>query len=596
MAYINNYARPNNPVRDITGTALAIEAIYAEQGSSSPTTHNLSQAELFALGVTPATMALIQTPLSQLCDKAWAVDVAPGASNTLQQTVAALIQTGIQDNSPSGHAAYQISTNVPSSGSLFAIVLSPDSPQQNTVVFLSYQVNGIEGDWTAHNTQNDWIGLFEDATFKVTFNLEVLIQIQIPPSAGPVFTVTTSENINTVNISPTNYVGDVETFFANLSNFFQDQPPIFQAPEGAIASQGSGLPVSLGDLTTGIGDISSAWLQASIAGFLTLAAVIQPEQTQPTQYQLYLKFGHPQDPAPIPVNAAVPTFPSLFSPGITTVAEAVADTSILVSGAQFPLPQATELHIGWLDTTSGNVTKSFVIWGPANATQNPPVTIPRTGASDGKNLITVKSLTPGASYSFAIQDQDSFTETPFTSPAVTFTTTSTEQVYFVLSLTSETWAVGSTNLTDNGTISGSVSLPATLAAGVYTLTATVGGAPLAQTALQIVAAGGQVPPTITIQGSLINPTTGKPFAYPIILGQSFTVNFLGFDAGSISLYLDSSGGTLLGTATSTGPALFSSTFTSPTSGVSIGDHVLFAQGASPTQTATAPIYLEMPPQ
>ena len=596
MTYIDNFGSASNPVRDITGTALGIQAIYAEKGASTRTVHYLSEAEIAELdpNITTTESSLLTTPLSQLCDNAWSVDVNPTTGQTLSQNVQGLIASGVATSSPPGHAAYRISTNVPETGNLRAIVLPPDTQQPITTVILSYEINNLEANWTAHNTQNDWLFLYEDATFKLTFNVEILVQVQIPPQAGPSFTVLSSANVNSAKVSPTNYVGDVETFALNFINFINDQGPIFQTGEGDIDSTPVGVPSSLGQLSTGLSDIAATWIQVLAFGFVTLTAAVQPVQGQPTQWQLYLEFEHPQDPAPVPVNAAVPTFPSLVSPQINTVAEAVAGTSISVTGSQFPLPQATEIHVGWLDTISGNVTESLLNWGPAGGTQS-QVTIARNG-NDGKNLYTAQNLTAGSSYTFSVQDQDFLTETPFTNPPVTISTTSTEQVNLVLSLGVQTWAVGKALLNETGTLSTPATLPSTLAAGVYTLAATLAGTTLARTFLTILAAGTALPPEIHFQGVGIDPTTGQPLPYVVMeFGGSFVLDLTGFSAGEVKLYLDNPSGTLIGSTISTGPASFPATFNWPGDGL-LAATVVFAQGADPTQTATAPVIFEEPPK
>ena len=65
--YIDNYATPGNPVVDITGSTLGINAVYTEKGQSAPSSHPLSTFQTF-LGLSAATVALLNTPLSQIFD------------------------------------------------------------------------------------------------------------------------------------------------------------------------------------------------------------------------------------------------------------------------------------------------------------------------------------------------------------------------------------------------------------------------------------------------------------------------------------------------------------------------------------------------
>ncbi len=155
--------------------------------------------------------------------------------------------------------------------------------------------------------------------------------------------------------------------------------------------------VDLGDLSTLLADVSTAWLQALPYGFTQLTALIQ-------QQQLFLQFGHPQDPAPVVVNAAAPTLPNLLPANITTAPEVNAGSSADVTGTNFPLDQADALYIGWQDTTSGTVTESDISWGPGGGPTQ-AVTIPRDG-NDGKNLYIASGLAPNSTYQFSVRDQD----------------------------------------------------------------------------------------------------------------------------------------------------------------------------------------------
>jgi hypothetical protein len=338
--------------------------------------------------------------------------------------------------------------------------------------------------------------------------------------------------------------------------------------------------------------LSNAWLQAVNYGFTILTAVIEPQAPYPEQ--LVLQFKHPSDPAPIPVNLAVSSYPSLIGPEISTVSEAQAGESIYVLGINFPLNTSANIYVGWTDTVSGNVTASLIRWGPVGGTQAIK-TIPRTGAYDNKNMFNAQNLTPGAQYDFAIQDQDALTETPFTTPPVPFSTTATGEVQFVLNLGSLAWVVASTNLTNNASFNIPILLPSTLSSGLYTLTAKLSGISQASTQLQIVAAGQALTPALQVQGTPIDPVTGQSEVTNVSQGSQLTLVLIGFLAGPVSIYIGGTTGTLLTTTTSTGPSPFTTQVLWPGGVSSSTVEYIVAQGSS-GQTAQAPVEVLIPPK
>lgn len=570
MSIIDNFATPGNPVVNIMGTPLGVQVLFADKGSPNRTAHPLAPYET-ALGLPPNFLTLLQTPLNLLGDQVWSQN-KNSSGQTMHDRVSALISNGIVtqiDAQFPGHAPYDISVSLPATGILRAIVLDGDADPPATIVYLSYEINGNSASWSLRNRQ---IWPFSDARYNLTFDLELLIQIEIPVQAGLPLTVTASANTENAHISGANVLADVGDFVAGLINVIADQPfNIFQAGEGAIDSAGSGFAVDLGDLSTLIDDVSAAWPQALPYGFTQLTALIQ-------QQQLFLQFGHPQDPSPVVVNAAAPAYPSLLSPGITTDQEVNAGSSATVTGTNFPLGQADTAYIGWQDTTSGTVTESDINWGQAGGPTQ-PVTIPRDG-NDGKNLYTVSGLVPNSTYEFSVRDQDLLTETPFSAP-FPVTTTPTDLIEFSLVSVPgnvET-PVGSTTLTATGSFSVPVNIPPNQPPGMYKLTAVLTGALPVSTVLQVMAAGQPLKPTIEVEGFL------PPGIVSLTEGQTFAVTFEGFPPGTVSVFIDSTTGELLGTATSSGPGSFTAPFSWPALD---GEHSLIAQEIVGAQTFTAP--------
>ncbi len=581
MSIIDNFASPGNPVVNITGTPLGVQVLFADKGSPARTVHPLAPYET-ALGLSASFLTLLLTPLSQFGDQVWSQN-KDSSGQTMRDRVSALVSTGIvtQVNSQfPGHPPYNISVSLPETGILRAIVIGGDAEFPATNVYLSYELNGNSASWSLHNTE---IWPLSDASYTLTFDLELLIQIVIPAEAGSPLTTTATANVENANISGANVLADIGDFAAGVINFINDQPfNIFQAAEGAIDSEGSGLVVGLGDLSALLADVSTAWLQALPYGFTQLTALIQ-------QQQLFLQFGHPQDPAPVVVNAAAPTFPNLLPANITTAPEVNAGSSADVTGANFPLDQADALYIGWQDTTSGTVTESDISWGPAGGPTQ-AVTIPRDG-NDGKNLYTASGLAPNSTYEFSVRDQDFLTETPFSAPFAATTTTTNLVEFSLVPVTGGTETpVGSTILTATGSFSAAINIPPSQPPGMYNLTAVLTGTQLAFTPLQVVAAGQPLPPSIEVDGVAL-PNTAN-----LTEGNPFTVSFEGFLPGTVSVFVDSpTTGQLIGTATSSGPGAFTATLVWPDIE---GAHSLYAQEIVSAQTLTSlpcPVFGSKPP-
>ena len=112
-----------------------------------------------------------------------------------------------------------------------------------TLVYLSYEINGNSASWSLHNTQ---IWPLSDASYTLTFELELFIQIVIPAQVGSPLTTTALAFVENSNISGGNATADIADFVGGLINFLNGQPfNIFQGAEGSIDSEGSGTAVNL---------------------------------------------------------------------------------------------------------------------------------------------------------------------------------------------------------------------------------------------------------------------------------------------------------------------------------------------------------------
>ena len=560
MSIIDSFGNPVN----ITGTPLGVQLLFADKGSQTQTVHSLVPYEA-VLNLPSHLLTLLQTPLSQFCDRVWSQN-KDTHGQTMRDRVSALVSNGIVTQIKQlGHTAYNISVNLPTTGILRAL--------GGTTAYLSYEINGNSAAWDVNVT----IWPFSDASYSLTFDLEILIQIVIPASYGPQLTTTALANVENATISGTDVSADLLDFAGEVANFLTDQPTnIFQVAEGAIDSAGSGGTVDLGDLSTLLAAVPTAWSQALPYGFTQLTALIQ-------QQELFLQFEHPQDPAPVVVNAAVPTFPNLLPVQINTDSEVNAGSSLIVTGANFPLAQASAIYVGWQDSTSGTVTESDVNWGQAgDPTQS--VIIPRNG-NDGKNLYIASSLTPNSMYVSSVRNQDFFTETPF-SPPFSVSTTTNDLIEFNLVAVPEGQQtnVGSTTLTTTSSFSAPITIPPGQAPGMYNLVAVLGGTQLSTTPLQVVGAGQPLIPIIQMEDA---PPNSPPDPAPLIEGSPFVLIFEGFQPGMVNVFVNSPAGQLIGTTTSTSTSTFTAPFVWP---AVEGAHNVYAQDSDATQPpATFPV-------
>ena len=105
------------------------------------------------------------------------------------------------------------------------------------------------------------------------------------------------------------------------------------------------------------------------------------------------------------------------------------------------------------------------------------------------------------------------------------------------------------------------------------------GTQLATTPLQVVGAGQPLQPIIQVQGFPPN----APSVVIVELSQ-FTLIFEGFPPGTVSVYVDSPAGQLIGTTTSTGTSPFTAPFVWP---AVEGQHNVYAQEIVGAQTLHA---------
>jgi hypothetical protein len=583
MSLIAKDAAPN-PVVTIDGTTLGVQFSYYPTPTSSVTVVPIAAiaAAIPGVSIPPALLPFLQVPLSQVLNDIWSVNTDSSGQTLRDRTTAAVTST-INANLPSGASASAL--DLQTTGTLQAAVAGAGS-----TIYLSYQ---LLGNSVAVKLDETVSFIFFSETIELdwtlTFDLELLIVLNIPSGAGPI-PVTAQLQVENASLTPTNDVAKAaNAFLSFLDALTLGNVNVIGSAENTIDSQGGPAP-DLGELTPAIAELSVIWIGALQYGFTTLVGLIQGNQ-------LILQFEHPIDPAPVVyglVNGEPIGVPNFLRPSLSLSAFQVdVGQNLGVTGKNFPVP--TSLSIGWTDTTSGTVRESLITWfqGPSPPVLNPPVPttantqiIPRLGASDGRNQYTAYGLAQNATYYFQVADVD-LAQTPYSALAP-FTTGSGSDI---IDIYIQPQAGGAQQFIGTGTLTSSTSFSATVlippeTPGQYNIIAVPASGPSAKATVQVNAAGTGPLPIIQADGPYVT------------VGSLFDVSFDSFPAGTVTLYIDAPtpSSNVIGTTISLGPTQFGPvTFTWPNTVAAAGQHSLYGQGVSGPPSAPVSIYAEFPP-
>ncbi len=590
--YIDNYARPENPVVDITGQPLSVVLRFADKGAALQSDHPLSS---FAglLSVPPDLLTLLTTPLSTTGDNYWSKNLGSDGKTQRDRTsaqIAGAIQKAVAGT---GSKASDVHVSLPATGALKALLLSGSltNPNASQLILLSYQLGGLGAEFTVSlpRSGNPIVGTLQnflpDPTFRLVFDLELLIMIFVPRAPGPFQTTASFTTLN-ADIHGTNATATIGTAILDGIGFLTGQPgSIFQAAEGSVdgSMNATGDIGAFVDLLSKIGAI---WPFASgTLGFDTAEAFIDGVPA------LGLRFVHPLDPAPTLQNAADSPFPSLFHPVLETDSTVVrAGGAVTALGSFFPLNQTAQLMIGWNDTTTGAVTRSVILFGLEG---QPPKAETKPRASfDNQNFFVAKNLLAGRKYSFQVKDEDLLTETQLSEPLV-LSTQATDSVELALAPQGGGLrvVVGTLTLSPNGEFSTPFTVPANLSGGKYILSASLAGQILASTGLRVIGSGEGFPPTL----EALDPVTGVVVS-GVSEGGKVRLHGSGFGPGNVTLTIDTDTGALLATTLADAAGDFRELITWPV-GV-IGQHSAEARqvGGGSVLSASADLLVQLIPR
>lgn len=303
-------AAGSSPVVDITGQVLDLKLYYADKSSSKQvqTDHDLAPF-LSLLNIPPTLLTFLQTPLSQTFDDFWSQ-----TKDSNKQTSHDCVTTEIT-NALAG-SLENVSVNLVTSGPLRAAVVYEET--QATTLYFSYELTGNSLSAAIPHKRFLLVG---DASFRLTFDIEVLIKIDIPQVYGSI-TMTPSLHLKFAD-NPIGTDLDDDTFQL-ISNVL---PGLKQSLEDTISAQAANIPFDFSTISNLATDLTTAWSNAQSYGFKQLTALI-------SQQQPVLRFIHPIDLAPV-TNAAIPSVLSFLAPQIQTAPEALLGQSTVINGYNF---------------------------------------------------------------------------------------------------------------------------------------------------------------------------------------------------------------------------------------------------------------------
>jgi hypothetical protein len=574
---------------DITGSTLQVNLDFTNQQGVA---QNVNAANIPGGLVPPAVQQLLQdpvlsTPLNQFFDQQWS-QTENKNGQTMRDLSCAMIRSTIvkQVKQALNKGAYNISCNLASSGALGARVADGTMTNQEPAgwhyaapfylvpggqyVMLAYWLPANSVTFSVPVNAGP-LNVFGDPSYTINFDGELMILADMANNYPATCTdaVYGWMEAHNANIKAANAVADVEDALASFWQGIRDQPTaLFQGAEGDINSSVEGVG-PLGPLTNTFGQWATACNGGAAFGFTQFQAGIQNSG-------LAFTFSHPDLPKPSLTNLIAQHNGGSFLNNIvgTQHVQVRAGQSDAVNGF-FDVPSVTSLQIGW--SPSMPVGHANVRWGLHGKAQT---TVSQSGAE-----FDPTNLSPNATYDFQVQVCDLVGCSPWSDTlSATTSATGTDKVVFKLASGSECTArakctdVGSTTVGADGTLSGTITIPAATRPGQYTLQAQSGvgaGAQTATTPLTVLGAGEQAQPKLEMWDTVANRayTGGRT-----VQGLQFTLHGESFPPGDVTVTLDTPGGPSLGSALAAGDGTFQGTFSMPYT--SIGTHTLVASGAT----------------
>src|SRR5581483_10829135 len=218
-----------------------------------------------------------------------------------------------------------------------------------------------------------------------------------------------------------------------------------------------------------------------------------------------------------------------------------------------------------------------------------PQTVQQGGAE-----FDATNLTPNTRYDFQVQVCDLVGCSAWSDPlSATTNVAGTDTIIFKLAsgtngcqANSPCPVVGRSKIQGDGTVAGTITVPASAHAGKYTLQAQVGAGSNPQTAttpLRILAANAATPALL----AMWDPYANRAYdgTVTVVGGIPFTLHGEGFGSDTVTVALDNVGGPAVGTINPAPNGTFTTPLTMPYA--SIGSHTLVASQRDGTQATLA---------
>ena len=202
---------------------------------------------------------------------------------------------------------------------------------------------------------------------------------------------------------------------------------------------------------------------------------------------------------------------------INTDSEVNAGSSLIVTGANFPLAQASAIYVGWQDSTSGTVTESDVNWGQAG---DPTQSVNHSTQWERRQEL-VHRLEPDPELDVRLLWSAIRTfslRRPSAALPRLDDNERPDRVQSVAVPEGQQTNVGSTTLTTTSSFSAPITIPPGQAPGMYNLVAGAGGHSALNHAASSGPAGQPLIPIIQMEDA---PPNSPPDPAPLIEGSPF---------------------------------------------------------------------------
>ena len=562
-------ARADGSSADITNTKLQMAWSYPDKDTGKTTTTNTGG--IASLPLSQADEAILQplsllaiVPLGDAFDQLWSQTPDKNNETMLDQSCT-LAQNDLTSEVQSGSFdAHGVSCSFTSTGGSVSAVIEtswsgPENQrtlQPTTItgqrVLLSYLVPNNSVTFSVTSPVTGGNSPFSDAQFTATFDLDLTIYL-VTSDSTCTLKPTAIGSLSNLNINPDN----------TEANIAMDIPDV-QSLIGSVTSvvNGETFPVGSGSNTGQLGPLSQVWGVACALGFSQVNASVDPNKG------LTLQFTHPLEGAPTTFGQVGSLFGATIEPSQSQ--QVNAGGQLAVSGNYFTYynpnqtSSATSLNFQWGDPSSSDqITESDINWGPQGGKLQ-TVTKSRK-PNDKQNFFqTPNNLTPNTAYQFQVRDCDPVTCSAWSEPQIYSTgIQGSNNVQFSLDNDSST-QIGQATVGQDGTFSTNVTIPKGTTPGQHTLNATVAAAngQQASTTIAVLGTNQSAQPEIALvdsnTGSLMQPG-GR-----VVAGSPFTLNGDGFgDSQSVTVYLDSDGGQVVGTTQTDNNGSFQTQLTMP---------------------------------